>query len=82
MVRINISHSPLSVSLFDDDGSDRVNHYSGKIEDILNQLVTDVYDIGWRDGNTPADELHREITNYSRDTIDNGPSLEEADASK
>jgi hypothetical protein len=87
MIRINISHSPLSVTLFTDDGSGTTYTYTGTIEHILNQIVPNAYDIGRADEKAgvknvevPTDELHREIVNYSRDVIDNGPNLEETDA--
>ena len=44
MIRVNISQSPLSVTLF--NGDELVEHYSGALEDILNKLVKDSYNIG------------------------------------
>ena len=54
MIKVNISHSPLSVTLI--DGNSVVDHYSGKVEDIITKLATDAYNVGLRDGNDIPEE--------------------------
>lgn len=82
MLKVNVSHSPLAVTLMSDEGI--VGNYTGSIDHIVGQLVDAVYAVGTLDGykagqencgeaQKPADELHRDITTYSNN--DSGKGL-------
>ena len=75
MLRVNVSHSPLTVTLISDENI--IGSYTGTIEEIVGELVGAVYGVGTLDGykagleNCPDQEGQVEKASNDKGLFDN-----------
>jgi len=74
MVRINVSYSPVSVTLFHDH--EVIDHYTGDVSTWIYKLVQDSYDAGVKDAGKVEEVLpkpihNEEIDNFVEKTLEN-----------
>ncbi len=69
MIRINISHSPTSVTVFKDEVN--VATFTGKIESIIENLVKFCYHLGLNE-KQPKPKVQPELEPEEQDMIDEG----------